>query len=49
LYVDQHKSKLSLESVKVDRKKELKVLEEEEIKLLEEINKIHSKQVETKK
>lgn len=49
IYTEQAQTILQVGRQKEDKKKELENLEEEEIKLLEEINKHHSQQVESKK
>ena len=49
IYTEQAHTIVEVGKQKEDRKKELQNLEEEEIKLMEEINKHHSQGVETKK
>lgn len=49
IYTQQAQTILEVAKQKQDKRKELQKLEEEEIKILEEINKHHSQGVETKK
>jgi seryl-tRNA synthetase len=49
IYTEQAQNIIKLGKQKEDNKKELDKLEEEEIKLMEEINKYHSQGVEKKK
>lgn len=49
IYTEQAQSIIEVGKQKEESKRELQRLEEEEIKLMEEINKYHSQGVETKK
>ena len=49
IYTEQAQTIAYIGEEKEKKKQELKSLEEEEIKLMEEINRYHTKEVETKK
>ena len=49
IYTEQAQAVMKLGKEKTDNRREMSKLEEEEIKLMEEINKYHSQGVESKK
>jgi len=49
IYTEQAQTVMKLGKEKTDNRREMSKLEEEEIKLMEEINKYHSQGVESKK